>query len=110
MFQPHDRRQARQALRVGTEKMMKGKKIDQILNHRLLRDMLAKTMHEIWVETDGTVHWAVNRTELDITGSVNNLMDAAAHYLIFGQAQSVTGAAVIVVEIDWIENEKTKAH
>ena len=64
--------------------------------------------HEIWVETDGTVHWALNGTELDITGSVDNLMDAAAHYLIVGQAQSVTGAAVIVVQICHIENEKIK--
>lgn len=27
------------------------KSVEQILNHRLLRDMLAKTIHEIWVET-----------------------------------------------------------
>lgn len=66
--------------------------------------------HEIWVETDGTVHWRVNGTELDITGTVDNLMTANMHYLIFGQAQSVTGAAVIVAEIDWVENEKTKTH
>lgn len=31
--------------------MMKGRTVDQMLNHKLLRDMLAKTMHEIWVET-----------------------------------------------------------
>lgn len=30
--------------------------------------------------------------------------------IIVGQAQSVTGAAVIVVNIDYIENEKTKSH
>lgn len=67
-------------------------------------------IHEIWVETDGTVHWSVNGTELDITGSVTKVMQADDHYLIVGQAQSVTGAAVIVAEIDWVENEKTKAH
>jgi len=67
-------------------------------------------IHEIWVETDGTVHWRVNGTELDITGSVDNLMTANDHYLIVGQAQSVTGIAAIVVEIDYVENEKTKAH
>lgn len=66
--------------------------------------------HEIWVETDGTVHWAINGVELDITGSVDNKMTASNHYLIVGQAQSVTGAAVIVVEIDNVENEKTKVH
>jgi len=68
--------------------------------------------HEIWVESDGTVHWAVNGTELDITGSVDNLMTASDHYLIVGQAQSVTGAvtgaAAIVAEICYVENEKTK--
>ena len=68
------------------------------------------TRHEIQVEADGTVHWSVNGTELDITGSVDNLMTANNHYLIFGQAQSVTGAVVIVAEIHFVENEKTKAH
>ena len=65
-------------------------------------------IHEIWVETDGTVHWSVNGTELDITGSVTKVMQADDHYLIVGQAQSVTGAAAIVVEIDYVENEKFK--
>ena len=65
---------------------------------------------EIWVESDGTVHWAVNGTELDITGSVDNLMTASDHYLIVGQAQSVAGAAVIVAEICYVENEKTKVN
>ena len=37
-------------------------------------------------------------------------MAADAHYLIIGQVQSVTGAAEIVAEIDYIENEKYKAH
>lgn len=67
-------------------------------------------LHEIWVETDGTVHWAVNGTELDITGSVDNLMTASDHYLIVGQVQSVTGAAAIVAEIDFVELEKIKVH
>jgi len=66
--------------------------------------------HEIWVESDGTVHWSVNGTELDITGTVDNLMTASDHYLIVGQAQSVTGAAAIVAEICYVENEKTKAN
>lgn len=30
---------------------MKGKSVDQMLNHRLLRDMLGKTMHDIWWDT-----------------------------------------------------------
>ena len=68
-------------------------------------------IHEIWVELDGTVHWAVNGTELDITGSIStNKMAADAHYLIVGQAQSVTGASAIVADIDYIENEKMKEH
>lgn len=68
-------------------------------------------IHEIWVETDGTVHWAVNGTELDITGSISaNKMTASDHYLIVGQAQSVTGAAAIVAEMDYIENEKFKVY
>jgi len=66
--------------------------------------------HEIWVETDGTVHWAIDGVEIDITGSVSNKMTASDHYLIIGQLQSVTGAAVLVAEIDYIENEKLKAH
>ena len=66
---------------------------------------------EIWVETDGTVHFAINGTELDITGSISaNKMTASDHYLILCQAQSVTGAAAIVAEIDYIENEKFKVH
>lgn len=65
-------------------------------------------VHDLWVETDGTVHWMVNGTELDITGSVSNKMDAADHYLIVGQAQSVTGAAVIVAEICYVTHAKNK--
>ena len=66
--------------------------------------------HEIWVESDGTVHWVVNGTELDITGSVDNLMTASDHYLIVGQVQSVTGAAILVAEIGYVEHEKLKDH
>ena len=69
-----------------------------------------KIIHEIWVETDGTVHWSINGTEIDITGSITKVMQADDHYLIVGQAQSVTGAAAIVAEIDYIENEKFKSH
>jgi hypothetical protein len=68
-------------------------------------------IHDIWVELDGTIHWAINRVEEDITGSISaNKMEADAHYLIIGQLQSVTGAAVLVAEIDYIENEKFKLH
>ena len=64
---------------------------------------------EIWVELDGTVHFAINGTEIDITGSISvNKMTADDHYLIVGQAQSVTGAAEIAADIDYIEFEKFK--
>ena len=66
--------------------------------------------HEIWVEADGTVHWLINGTEEIITGTVDNKMDAADHYLIVGQVQSVTGAAAIVADIGYVENEKHKDH
>lgn len=65
---------------------------------------------EIWVETDGTVHLSLDHVEVDITGSVDNLMTANNHYVIVGQAQSVAGAAIIVAEIDFVENEKMKEH
>ncbi len=66
--------------------------------------------HEIWVESDGTVHWVVNGTELNITGSVDNLMTASDHFLIVGQVQSVTGAAILVAELGYVEHEKLKNH
>jgi hypothetical protein len=66
-------------------------------------------IHDIWTELDGTIHWSINGWEVPITG-IANKMTASAHYLIVGQAQSVTGAAVIVAEIDYVENEKYKIH
>ena len=66
-------------------------------------------VHEIWVETDGTVHWAINGTEQDITGSIaTNKMTAADHYLIVGQLMVVAGAGALTAEIDYVENEKYK--
>ena len=69
----------------------------------------AAVIHDIWVETDGTVHWAINGIEQDITGSVtSNKMTAADHYLIVGQLMVVAGAGALTAEIDYVENEKNK--
>lgn len=83
---------------------------EEVFTSDVVADLLP-IKHEIWVELDGTVHWSINDTELDITGSITtNKMEADYHYLIVGQAQSVTLAAAVVVEIDYIETEKTKSH
>ena len=83
---------------------------EEVFTSAVAADTSAIT-HEIWVDTDGTVHWAINGTEqvIDGVGDIDsNKMDAAAHYLIVGQAQCVTGAAAITAEIDYVENEKYK--
>ena len=68
-------------------------------------------VHEIWVETDGTVHWAIDGVEQVIDGAgdiSSNKMTAADHYLIVGQLMVVAGAGAITAEIDYVENEKYK--
>lgn len=59
---------------------------------------------EIWVEADGTVHWAIDRVEM--TASSTRLMTASAHY--YGYRVIAEDGGAVIAEVDYTEFEKMK--
>jgi len=65
------------------------------------------TTLEIWVETDGTVHWSIDGTEITTAG-ITNKMTATAHYVVIQNKAEGGGARTTSVE--YVELEKTKVY
>jgi len=66
----------------------------------------SETKIEVYVETDGTIHFWLDDTEIDVTSFTNKLA-SDSHYLIVGQLETTDGTAV-TAKIDFLENEKFK--
>lgn len=64
----------------------------------------------LWIDADGSPHWAVNGSEQDLFG-ITKKMTADAHYVEF-YVKSATGGGggSKVAKVDYIEWEKSKEH
>jgi len=66
------------------------------------------TILEVWVETDGTVHWAIDGVEQS-TSSITKVMATSAHYVGYAVVSTTGGGgAAKTALVDFFEMEKAK--